>query len=199
MRFKRIFTIFGFLAGFCVLALTPVEALALVRVKALSTVNVTQFIKKTSKITSGQATNMTPEKMQKYLEAHLDKNARFKSTMKYNMPNMPTQESALSLNKKKFIASISEGQKSIDDYVVEIEILSIDISEDGRNAIVQTQSTETGTMPISPPGMATKDVPIEGSSVCNQVIGLSKKNVIQMVSAQCETTINFESLEETFQ
>lgn len=154
--------------------------------------NIKNFINLTSKITSGSDSGMTQEEVALYLDTHLDKKARFKSTMQYNIPGHPPQETSMSLDKKEFIKSIEDGAKSVTDHKYEININNIDISKDGKKATVQTSGFETGIMPIVAEGVE-QNVPVEGSSDCNQVISLSKKGVIQMQSAQCITVISFEA------
>ncbi|GJL86050.1 MAG: hypothetical protein DHS20C02_18250 [Micavibrio sp.] len=153
------------------------------------------FITKTAEITSGQNTNMSPKEIIDYLDRHLDKGARFKSSMQYIIPGQPIQKNSLSLNRNDFIESIEQAQEAVTDYETKIEIQSVKISKDGEKATVQTFSNESGTMNMALDDGATKSMPIEGNSTCNQILTLSKKGVIQMYSAQCNTIISFTSLQ----
>ena len=152
---------------------------------------ITEFIHKTSDMTSGANLEMSSEDIVEFLEIHLDKKARFKSTMKYNIPGYPAQETSMSLDKEDFIKSIQDGAQSMEDYENEIRIKMIKIAKNGKKATVQTEGFETGIMPVSTDGVTTQNVPIEGRSSCNQIISLGKKGVIQMYSAQCTTEITF--------
>ncbi len=153
------------------------------------------FITKTAEITSGQNTDMSQQQIQDYLNRHLDKGARFKSTMQYLIPGQPVQKNSLSLKKKDFIKSIEHAQEAVTDYTTEIVIQSVKITKDGRKATVQTYSQENGTVNIALDSAESESMPIEGNSTCNQIITLSKQGVIQMYGAQCNTIINFISLE----
>ncbi len=149
------------------------------------------FIEETTTLTDIQNENFDPDTVKTYLERHLHKNARFKSTMSYSIPGHDKQENSISLDKEKYIASITDSPKAVGGYDREIEILDIRISKDGGNATVTTKSTESGYINVS----AEQQVPMEGVSTCNQIIVMSKKNVIQMYSAQCTTEVEFTDTE----
>lgn len=166
------------------------NARAEIKLKHLTEKNITQFIEKTTKMTSGQSLEASPEEIITYLKRHLSPKARFKSTMKYNIPGYPTQETSMSLEKKDFIESIEDGSQALSDYESEIRVRNIKISKDKTKATVQTTGTEKGIMPLSEDGVTSEDVPVEGTSNCTQIIML-EEGVIQMYSANCTTTIHF--------
>ncbi len=195
-RFKimasRIFKNLIMMAGLGVLALFAHSSacLAAGSIKELSKKNVTAFIEDTTDITTRNSQELSVEKIQSYLDKHLDKKARFKSVMKYNMPGMPQQEASLSLDKEEFMKSVVQGAETVDAYETLIEIKNIKIASDGKKAFVKTQNTEYATMPVPSETGEVQDVPMEGVSDCTQIL-LLKRGVIKMYDANCVTTINF--------
>lgn len=153
--------------------------------------SITEFIEKTTEMTSGQGLDYDPEEIKSFLEEHLHKKARFKSTMKYNIPGYPSQSASMTLDKMQFIESVGKGADSVSDYETNVEIKNIRISKDTTKATVQTESMERGMIPMSSDGVTTEFVPIIGSSSCNQII-MYEERTIQMYSANCKTIINFE-------
>ncbi len=191
MRLKNVLSI-PLICSFLLLVLClPGTSHAERKVTKLTEDAIKDFIIQTADITSGKDGSMSQEKIKTYLNHHLDKGARFKSTMIYAIPGQPAQKNSMSLNKKEFIDSVNEGQKAVDEYETQVEVESVKISKDGKKATVQTASREQALMPITLEDGAVEEVPIEGNSNCNQIITLSKKGVIQMFSAQCTTTITF--------
>lgn len=159
-------------------------------IETLTKQNVKEFIEDTTDITTTNTQALSPEKIQQYLETHLDKKARFKSVMKYNIPGMPPQEAALSLDKEEFMKSVVQGAEAVDGYETLVEITDIKISSDGEKAFVKTQNTEYATMPVATETGSVENVPMEGVSECTQIL-LLKKGVIMMYNANCVTNIEF--------
>lgn len=110
--------------------------------------------------------------------------------MKYNIPGMPPQEAALSLDKEEFMKSVVQGAEAVDGYETLVEITDIKISSDGEKAFVKTQNTEYATMPVATETGSVENVPMEGVSECTQIL-LLKKGVIMMYNANCVTNIEF--------
>lgn len=169
-------------------AVSPARATE--KIDTLTEENVRAFIEKTTELTAGKNSEMTADEIADYLDAHIEKRARFKSTMKYNIPGYPQQETALNLEKRDFMDNVKKGTESVTDYESAIEIDSIQISSKGDKATVTTTSTESGMMPLSVDGTTTDIVPIEGSSNCTQILTL-EDGVIQMYGANCVTVVNF--------
>lgn len=164
--------------------------LAAGNIETLTKKNVKAFIEDTTDITTTNTQALSPEKIQAYLDTHLDKKARFKSVMKYNMPGMPPQEAALSLDKEEFMKSVVQGAETVDDYDTLVEIKNIKIASDGKKAFVKTQNTEYATMPVPTETGDVENVPMEGVSECTQIL-LLKRGVIKMYDANCVTNIEF--------
>ena len=166
--------------------------LAHAQTNTLNQSNITAFINKTTKLTTGNIDNLSSNKTIEYLEKHLHKNSHFKTTMRYNIPGYPTQENTVSINKKEFINKIRQSTNTISEYKNEVDILQIKISKNKQSATVETRSKENTTMPITHDA-GSNDIPIEGTSLCRQILKLSKKGIIQMYNVNCLTDIEFDS------
>ena len=185
-----VLTAFLSVAIFMVLTFGAAQSRAGDKIAKLTDQNITDFILKTTEITAGKSSDLSSNQIIEYLERHIEDGARFKSTLKYNIPGYEAQEAAMSLDKKDFIDSVKKGSESVSDYENAISIETIQISSKGDKATVGTTSTEQGMMPMSADGVTTQMVPVDGSSSCTQILTL-EKGVIQMYGAQCVTTINF--------
>lgn len=157
------------------------------KIKKLNEDNITKFVEYTSALTNRKNKNISDKEVEKYLERHLHKQGRFISKITYIVPGFAPQDSAISLGKKEFIDTTLQGSEAVEDYDNTIEILSIDISSDKRKATVFTTGTEQGIMEVD----AGQAVPIMGKSNCTQILMLSKKDILQMFNARCETQIEF--------
>ena len=167
---------------------SPVQAQE--RVKSLTQKNIKAFIEETTDITANNSKGLSADKIKAYLDKHLEDKARFKSLMRYNIPNMPPQEAELSMDKDGFMKSVSEGAGSVDSYETLVEIKNIKIASNGKKAFVKTSSTEYADMNVPTSDGGTESVPVEGVSECTQILSLNK-GVIQMYSANCVTNIEF--------
>lgn len=160
--------------------------------QSLTDKNITEFIQKTTKLTSGGNGDLNTGELISYFERHLDQNARFSSSMQFKIPGYPPQKKTLVLDKKEFIDQVRQGTQSIEHYDNDIKVHDIKISSDKTKATVQTTGVEHGVMPVSVDGVNTENVPIEGHSKCLQILKLNNSGTIQMYSANCETTIQFQ-------
>ena len=177
------------LAFLCCVITTHLPAHA--QTSALNESNITNFINKTTKLTSRNTEDLSSDKVIKYLEKHLHKNARFKTTMRYEVPGFDAQEKEMSFDKADFIEQVRQGATSVSDYENEVQIIKIKISKDKKSATVETRSEENATMPVTgEDGIA--QIPMEGISLCRQILKLSKKKIIQMYNVSCVTDIAFD-------
>lgn len=162
--------------------------------KTLSEQSIKSFIEKTTRLTSGSIDNdATPDDVIDYLDKHIEDEARFKTLMRFDIPGHPPQESAMKMDKGEFIEKIKNGTRDIDDYESSIEILNINMSRDKRTATVQTRNDETAMVPIQNGEGGVETIPMDGTSLCTQIIRMSKRDVIQMYNASCVTDIMFTS------
>ena len=170
------------------------QALALDKgnsIKALTDANISEFIEDTSILTSNQNIDRNDSEVTAYLDRHIDKKARFRTSITYNMPGLPGTEKVLTLKKQDYIEQVNKGADSVDHYHSDIEIESVKISKNKKTASVNTVTTESGIMKLPAEDGSMEEVPIEGESRCFQVLKLSKKGYIQMHSANCVTIMNF--------
>ncbi|MEM7651218.1 MAG: hypothetical protein AAF204_03955 [Pseudomonadota bacterium] len=182
---------FLFLSAFALCTALPAShAWADGKVRKLTEANVKKFIEQTTDITLGNSDNLSSEKISEYLDKHIEDKARFKSVMRYHMPNMPVQQAVLNLKKDEFMGSVAEGANSVEGYENLVQIKEIKVASSGKKAFVKTESTEYATMSVPTDTGGSEDVPMEGVSECTQVISLNG-GVIQMYSANCVTEIHF--------
>jgi len=161
------------------------------KLKKLTMDNVSAFIEDTSVLTSNQNIDRDDAKIEAYLDKHIDKKARFRTSIRYMMPNLPAQEKVLTLKKEDYIGQVKQGADSVDHYHSEIEIGDIKISKNKKTASVNTVMTESGIMQVPGENGDTQEIPIDGRSECFQVLKLAKKGHIQMYSANCNTIMQF--------
>jgi len=90
-----------------------VTAKADTSIKKLTDKNVTHFIETTTDMTSNNPQNLSAEQIHDYLNTHIADEARFKSIVKFHIPNMPVQKKTLNLNKAEFINSAHEGVQTV--------------------------------------------------------------------------------------
>lgn len=161
------------------------------RFRRLSDDNVREFIQDTTAITSVQNVQDDAKAVNRYLDRHIDPDARFVTSISYIMPGMPEQEKSLSLSKDDYIEQVKQGAGSVEHYHSEITVDNVDISKDKETASVSTISSETGVMQVPQEDGSMQGVPIEGKSECFQVLKIGKKGYIQMYSANCKTVMEF--------
>lgn len=167
-------------------------------VTKLTEANVKGFIGDVQRIVMTGSQSMTAQDVADWFNNHIADKATFESTMKYEMPGYPAQESAMQLGKTEYINGVlSRGAMS--DYKQTIDIVEIKIGSGGRVAHVKTKITETGMMPWpkdepSPDGVIgeTEPMPVTGTANCEQTIGISLNNFIQMQKAECYTVMSFD-------
>ena len=180
------------ICAFCAFSYVP-AAFAddpFMNIQSLSEANVKKFIEHTTDITTGNSQKVSQDKIEEYLDTHLEDGARFSSVMQYNIPGMPQQKAKLSLDKDGFMDSVKKGAEKIEGYETLVEIKEMKIASNKEKAFVKTVSTEYASMPVPTDTGDVEDVPIEGVSECTQILSLNS-GVIQMFSAKCVTDINF--------
>ena len=184
-------TLFMLLAG---TFFYPATASSGFKTRSLSKKNVTVFIQQPTAILSGHSTGMDESDIKSYLDKHLHSDSRFKSTMRYAVPGFPSQQSAMVLNKTQFMDSIAVGKTELEEYEASVEILDIKISKNKRSATVKTRGEDAAVMAVKNNDGSSENVDLRGQSTCTQILMLSKRGVIQMYNAACETVINFMGL-----
>lgn len=165
--------------------------------------NVKAFIADVQRMVMTGTQTMTADDVANWFNNHIADKARFESNMKYEMPGYPAQENAMSLGKKEYINGVLSARSTMSGYEQNVEIVEIKISGGGRNAKVRTKITESGQMPWpddkltpddKPPDMVP--MPVKGIADCEQTIGISINNFIQMQKAQCATIMSFDPFDK---
>jgi hypothetical protein len=169
---------------FCI----PAEAFAQNHsASSLTESNIKSFIEQSTRMTS-RSLDTSVDTVVAFFETHLHSDARFKSTLTFHIPENPSQEKSMTLDKNEFIENVRSGAQSLSDYKTDVRVSSVKISSDGRKATVQTKGTESGKMSVE-----GHEVPVEGQSSCDQIIMLSDDDIIQMYNANCNTDITFKN------
>ncbi|MFN3700022.1 MAG: hypothetical protein ACK4VI_00705 [Alphaproteobacteria bacterium] len=161
------------------------------KAKRLNDANIRAFVTELTQMTSGNNLNTSAASISKFLDIHLHPRARFVSNLEYVIPGHPKQSKAMSLDKSQFIENVQAGSQALDSYENKVEIKSIKISRDRRNATIETRGKEKGVMNVSADGLSNERVPVDGYSDCTQIIMLDSKDILQIYNANCKTVINF--------
>lgn len=171
-------------------------------VTKLSEDNVRTFIADIQRVVSAGSGGAAADEVANWFNNHIADKARFDSVMQYEMPGYAAQESTMSLGKEEYINGVLSAGAAMSDYKQDVQIVDIKISGGGRSAKVKTRITETGQMPWpkdepAPDGRVGDMVPmpVKGVADCEQTIGISINNFIQMQKAECRTVMSFDPFE----
>lgn len=166
--------------------------------------SVTDFIydiQKTVHSSNRRNAAMPPEDIAAYFNRHIADSALFVSTMRYEMPSYPAQESTMQIDKAAYIDGVLGGTHMMDNYEPKVEIGEITIDRGKRRAQVRTVIHEKGEMPW-PDGTAGGDgqrnlvpLPVKGVSTCDQTISIGDDRIIRMETAQCYSVLSFDPFE----
>ncbi|MCB9991931.1 MAG: hypothetical protein H6867_11295 [Rhodospirillales bacterium] len=164
-------------------------------VTQLNESNISDFLAEVSAISTGQRPDMLDDDVVNYFTNHMAPKSKLKSQMRYEIPNFPTQENKMELDREQYISTIVKGRHMMEDYTSTVEIRDLKISGGGKQATFTSIITERGKMPF-PKDPKKPDVvdiiPIEGESICEQKLAVSFNNFIQMAGADCQTVIRFD-------
>ncbi len=168
-------------------------------VTSLDEETVKKFIADVQRMVMTGMQTMTADDVANWFNNHIATKARFESMMKYEMPGYPAQDSTMSIGKEEYINGILSARSTMSDYQQDVQIQEIKIGNGGRSAKVRTKITETGNMPwpkdgAMPDGRPPEMVPmpVTGTAECEQTIGISINNFIQMQKAACRTVMSFD-------
>jgi hypothetical protein len=165
--------------------------------------NVTAFINDVQRVVKTGSATMSAQDMADYFNNHIAEKAVFASTMKYEMPGYPAQESALQIGKVEYINGVLGGTGLMKSYEHAVEIKDVEIGNGGRSAKVKTVISEKGEMPWPRDGKPAAEgaapdlvpMPVSGTSTCEQTIIISLNNFVQMQRADCYTVLSFDPFE----
>lgn len=161
---------------------------------SLTEKDIKEFVIKTSSVMDGTAGEEGEEDVQTYLEMHLNPEGLFKSEMTYNIPGYPAQKNMMALDRTQFIESVVDGRKSMQGYKADVSIQKIEILDGGRRARVQVRSRESGTLTLQSAEGEEETLPVEGISLCDQVLVLGEEGEIQILGAECRSEMSFAPL-----
>lgn len=164
-------------------------------ISALTEENISQFLEETRTLASSSDMGFYSEDRKAYFTRHIAPKAKFTSKTRFELPGYPVKEGEMSYDKEVFIQNVTDGNGTLEEYSVEIDIEEVDISNSGRSATVRTNITETGRLPWPNEQGGEKLIPVKGTTACEQGLAISPTNYIQMTSANCETQISFSPFE----
>lgn len=164
-------------------------------VALLDETNIRQFLEEVSQISTGQRADLLDEDVVDYFTNHMAEKGEFQSTMRYQIPGFPTQDTVMKLSRDEYINVVVKGRFMLEDYTTAVDVQDLKISGNGKSATFKSITRERGKMPfLKDP--EKKDViemiPIQGESVCDQKLIVSFNNFIQMAQAECTTVISFD-------
>jgi hypothetical protein len=157
----------------------------------LSEDSIKAFLQEASEIAGGQRKEMDSYSITEYFMDHIAPEGQFRTTMRYNIPDMPENERVLEMDKMNFISNTLEGMHEMTarETLVKVEYVKIDPA--GRNAEVVTTNYERGMMPVADDSGDTNMMPVQGVSYCEQKLVLNDQRKIQMANAKCTTDLSF--------
>jgi hypothetical protein len=161
--------------------------------KRLTDNNIREFVMDvTRKANEAKQGYYSHDELSSFFNKHLHPRAFFKSSMRYNIPGYPSQESSLTLDKDEYRDSILKSEDMVSDYDADVKVSFIKISKDKRKATVKTISHENATIQVPHSGN-NQAVPLTGKSTCDQILMINANDVIQIYSANCKTVMSFNS------
>ncbi|MCB9964196.1 MAG: hypothetical protein H6857_04585 [Rhodospirillales bacterium] len=179
--------------AFCaaILLILPFQGQAGDKVNSLTESNIRAFIEEMTDLATGAKSGKNVDDTSFFFMTHLHPNAFFKSAVKYKIPGYPDQENVLRFDRAQYIESLTDSGSAVSNFAASVQILSIKISKDKKKATVKTVSEESGDVHVPQSG-GTSDVPMQGRSVCDQILMLSSEKIIQLYGATCKTDMSFE-------
>lgn len=152
---------------------------------------VKDFIVEVSDISAGKREDLDSYKITSYFMEHIAPDSRFKTTMRYSIPDMPADERDMELDRASFISQTLQGLKAMDGRETAVRVEFVQIGEGGKSAVATTTNMERGMMPVDDGSGTVNMMPVQGTSYCEQKIILSEKHVVQMAGATCTTDLSF--------
>jgi hypothetical protein len=154
----------------------------------LSESNVRAFREDIEDIATGKR-SMTPDEMAAYFQDHVSDTASFSNAMHMELPGQPAKDTLQTLNKDQYIQSVVGSVGTTNDYVGTVDIKSVDISSDGKTAMLQTVTKEHGKLSAPGPDGQMSTIPVASEIGCDETLVLSSGGSIQMQSATCRSSM----------
>ncbi len=161
---------------------------------ALDEQNIRDFLREVSEISTGQRPDLLDDDLIDYFANHIAEKGEFKSSIRYQIPGFPTQDSEMVLAREEYINSVINGRFLMEDYKAEIDIQDLKIAGNGKSATFKSVTKEKGRMPMAKDEekKQIEMIPIQGESTCEQRLIVSFNNFIQMAKAECTTLVSFD-------
>jgi hypothetical protein len=153
--------------------------------------NIAQFIEDFARVTSGLDAR-TKHHIAEYLVSHLDENGTFRTELNYKTPDGRRNESEMEMNRMEFISHVLKGLDSMARHETETRIEYVKLQEDKKSAQVIVTNYERGILPYDDNMGNIAQIPVLGTSHCEQTLSLSKDGKIKINDANCMSYINFE-------
>jgi hypothetical protein len=161
------------------------------RLVSLSEDSIKAFLQESSEIAGGLRKDMDSYSITQYFMDHIAPDGQFRTTMRYNIPDMPEEERVMEMDKMNFIAQTLQGMHAMADRETLVKVEYVKIDATGRNAEVVTTNYERGLMPVADVSGEANMMPVQGVSYCEQTLVLSDQRKIQMANAKCTTDLSF--------
>lgn len=158
---------------------------------ALTEANVRNFIADMSSVSAGERKDMDSYGIADYFMDHIAPDSVFKTTLRYNIPEMPENEQQMQMDKMEFISRTLQSMRAMDERETKVNVEYIQIAQDGRSAAVTTTNYERGLMPVDDGSGAVDMMPVYGTSYCEQKIVLTETRTIALSGATCYTDLTF--------
>lgn len=157
----------------------------------LTTASIEQFIEELSNVTAGKKEGMDSAGVTEFLMKHLASGGEFITQMTYIGETMEEREEDITMSKLDYISNVLQGLENIEEHESSLHIDHINISSDGQEALVVFSNYEEGRMPLPSQVSGMRKIAMSGTSYCEQKLGLTEKQVIQLLSENCITDISF--------
>jgi hypothetical protein len=120
-----------------------------------------------------------------FLHSHVSEQAKFQ--IRFKNAFMPETSSGqnMVLNKETYIKSFIDGLHYVDNYNIEIETTSVEISDNGQMAMSEEIMIEEGIM-LNPAQPLAEGVPFLSKTTCHTLYTL-ENDIIQSQKANCYT------------
>ena len=161
------------------------------KIDHLTEANVTSFVQEMSDISGGKRPEMDPYSVTSYFMDHIAPEGKFKTTLRYSIPEMEDSEREMEMDKMNFISHTLQGLQTMADRETLVKVEYVHIDDSGKSAAVTTTNYERGLMPVDDGSGEVNMMPVQGTSYCEQKIILSDKRQIQVKNATCTTELTF--------
>lgn len=126
-----------------------------------------------------------PRKTIDFLHSHISEEAVFQVSFENTtMPKAQAQQ-RFQMDKTSYINSFIQGLHYVDQYNVKINTQNIQISQNGKTAVVEETIVEEGVM-LDPNNLLGAGMPFISRTSCKMIYGL-RNGVVQSDKAECHT------------